>query len=143
LSQRDPHEALSQAIALLQTVLTWAPNRDDAREESPTTQVPLIWCDTGVEAGSQANATIHVANDHTEPVEAALYFSNFIADTGHEIPSVAGHASPRLATIPPGGEATFEIKLTVPQQTPAGTYSGLVQVTNGKYVKAVLILEVS
>jgi hypothetical protein len=50
--------------------------------------------------------------------------------------------SPRRATVPPQGEASFSIKIAVPQQTPSGTYSGLIQAMGSKYVKAVLSVEV-
>lgn len=139
-----PRETLGQALELLQSVFAELGARELSRgpSDASTGHVPLISCASRVEAGSEAFATIRVANEDTRPVEAALYLSNFIADTGYEIPSLAGHISPRIAEIAPGAEATFEVRLSVPRQTPAGTYSGLVQVTNSKYIKAVLVLEV-
>ena len=105
-------------------------------------QVPLLRCMAPVQAGAEAVATMGVANDEGTPSEVALYCTNFAADSGHEISSVRVTVSPRMATIPPRGEATFEIKVAVPHQAAAGTYSGLIQATGSKYVKAVLSVEV-
>jgi len=45
-------------------------------------------------------------------------------------------------TIPAKSEAGFEIKIAVPQQTPVGIYSGLIQAMGCRYIKAVLSVEV-
>ena len=105
-------------------------------------QVPLLRCMAPVQAGGEAVATMGVANDEDTASEVSLYCTNFAADSGHEISSVRVTVSPRMATIPPRGEAAFEIKVAVPQQAAAGSYSGLIQATGSKYVKAVLSLEV-
>jgi hypothetical protein len=105
-------------------------------------QVPLLPCAAPVEAGAEACATMKVANDENTPSDVTLYCTNFVADSGYEIPSLRVSVSPRATTIPAKGQAGFEIKIAVPQQTPAGLYSGLVQVMGCKYVKAVLSVEV-
>jgi hypothetical protein len=105
-------------------------------------QIPLIRCAAPVRAGDDGTATMGVANDDDAPSDVSLYCTNFVADSGNEIPSLRVTVSPRRATIPPKGDATFSIRLAVPQQTPAGTYSGLIQAMGSKYVKAVLSVEV-
>jgi hypothetical protein len=105
-------------------------------------QVPLLRCMAPIESGGEAVATMVVANDEDTPSEVSLYCTNFVADSGHEIASVRVTVSPRMATISPRGQAAFEIRVAVPQQAAAGTYSGLIQATRSKYVKAVLSLEV-
>jgi hypothetical protein len=105
-------------------------------------QVPLIQCVAPVRAGNEAMATMRVANDEATPSEVALYCTNFVADSGYEIPSLRVTVLPRRVTIPPRGQADFEIKIAVSQQTPAGIYSGLIQAMGSKYVKAVLSVEV-
>jgi hypothetical protein len=105
-------------------------------------RVPLIHCPAPVQAGSTACASFTVLNDEPAPSEVTLYTSNFIADSAYEIPAVRVSASPRTRTIPPRGRETFEIKIAVPQQTPIGIYSGLIQAMGTKYVKAVLSVEV-
>jgi hypothetical protein len=105
-------------------------------------KVPLIQCAAPARAGGVARATLTVANDEPTPSDVSLYSSNFVADFGYEIPSLRVSATPRVASIPPKGQTTFEIKIAVPAQAPAGTYSGLLQAVGSKYVKAVLSVQV-
>jgi hypothetical protein len=105
-------------------------------------KVPLIRCAAPVAAGGDASATVRVANEDGVPSEVSLYCTNFVADGGHEIPSLRVSISPRNVTIPAKGHAAFDVKIAVSQQTPAGLYSGLIQAMGSTYVKAVLTLEV-
>jgi hypothetical protein len=105
-------------------------------------RIPLLRCIAPVQAGAEASATMKVANDESTPSDVTLYCTNFVADSGYEIPSLRVTVSPRRATIPAKGEVGFEIKIAVPQQAPAGLYSGLIQAMGCKYVKAVLSVEV-
>ncbi|MGH7434866.1 MAG: hypothetical protein ACRENE_04260 [Polyangiaceae bacterium] len=86
--------------------------------------------------------TIRVSNEEAAPVEVTLYSSNFVSDSGCEIPSMRVIASPRTASLPAQGEAAFELKIAVPAQAQPGLYSGLVQAMGARYVKAVVCLEV-
>jgi hypothetical protein len=112
--------------------------------KAPTLEnrVPLVRCDAVVQAGHEGTATVRVANDETSPSEVTLYCTNFVADSGYDIPALRVTCSPRTATIPAKGERTFEIKIAIPQQTPRGVYSGLIQAMGAQYVKAVLTVEV-
>jgi hypothetical protein len=105
-------------------------------------QVPLLRCVAPVEPGGTASVTMKVANDENTPAEVSLYCTNFIADSGHEIPSLRVSVSPRRTTVPARGEVPFELTIAVPPQTPRGLYSGLIQATGCTYVKAVLSVQV-
>jgi hypothetical protein len=113
-------------------------NEADAYQE----HIPLVGCSAPAQAGGEASTTMAVANEESTPSDVTLYCTNFVADSGHEIPSLRVAISPRMITIPAKGQATFEIKVAVPQQTPAGIYSGLIQAMGSRYVKAVLSVEV-
>jgi hypothetical protein len=65
-----------------------------------------------------------------------------LADSGYEISSLCISSVPRFATIPSQGRVEFEVRVAVPAQAAAGLYSGLLQVTGGTYVKAVLSIQV-
>jgi hypothetical protein len=112
-----------------------APKRED--------QAPLLRCLAPVAAGEHARATFRLANDGVDATEASLYCTNFVADSGYEIPAVRVSVVPRRAAIAPKGEVAFEIDIAVPAQTPRGTYSGLLQATGAHYAKAVLTVEVT
>lgn len=133
-------EAQHYASELLAGVLAELSKRNSNHEHAG--QVPILWCASPVNAGERASATIRVANDEAHPLEVSLYCSNFIADEGYEISSLAAGVAPRVATVEPASNIAFELELRVPMQTPPGTYSGLVQATSSKYVKAVLMVEV-
>jgi hypothetical protein len=113
-----------------------------ARIPPVESQVPLLRCAAPVQSGHEAYATIRIANEEGTPSDVSLYCSNFVTDSGYEIPSLRVTVSPRRVTIAPNGEASFEIKIAVSPQTPAGIYSGLIQAMGSKYVKAVLCVEV-
>jgi hypothetical protein len=105
-------------------------------------RVPLVRAAASVQAGQRASATLRIASDDGSAIEVMPYCSNFVSDSGFEIPSLRVTVSPRMATIPPKGELTFAIEVSVPEQAPAGVYSGLIQAAGTKYVKAVLSVEV-
>jgi hypothetical protein len=105
-------------------------------------QVPLLDCAAPVQPGSAAKAKLQLANEESTATEVTLYSTNFVADQGYEIPSLRATILPRVISIPAGGKAEFEITIAVPQQTPKGYYSGLIQAMGSKYFKAVLSLEV-
>jgi hypothetical protein len=107
-----------------------------------TERVPLLRAAAPVHAGEHAKATIRIVNEESTPSRVMLYATNFVADSGYELPSLAFSATPRVATIAPGGAAAFEVTLKVPQQAPPGVYSGLIQAAGSRYVKAVLMLDV-
>jgi hypothetical protein len=105
-------------------------------------KVPLLQCAAPTQPGKTARASLTVQNEEPSPSQITLYCSNFVSDSGHEIPALRVSFAPRVATIAAKAQAVFEIKIAVPAQSPAGTYSGLVQAMGSKYVKAVLSLEV-
>jgi hypothetical protein len=142
LSPPDKDAIRRQAHELIEALLVTFNQATGEKAAPYEDQVPLLRCLAPVHAGGRASATMRVANEEDAPSSVALYCSNFVADSGYEIPSVRVTISPRRVTIPGKDEASFEIGIAVPQQTPAGLYSGLIQAMGTKYVKAVLSVEV-
>lgn len=138
----DLDQLRRQAHGFIETVLVTFNDATGEKGLPAEDQIPLLQCLAPVAAGGEARATFRVVNEDSTPWEVGLYATNFVADAGHEIPSARVIASPRYADIPPGGDVAFEIAIAVPQQAPAGFYSGLLQVAGNKYVKAVLSVEV-
>jgi hypothetical protein len=106
-------------------------------------QVPLIHCDSIVPAGGTAQARLRMSNQSDSPCPATLYCSNFVTDTGYEIPSVRVSMSPRHLVLPARGASDFEIAVAVPEQTPAGCYAGLIRAMGSRDFQVVLSVEVS
>ena len=120
-----------------------AAERGPLRSRYETSQVPLISCDALVQGGTEAVAALRIVNEEDVAADISLYTTNFVSDSGYEIASLAARVSPRNAHVAAGGEVTFEVRIAVPSQAPAGMYSGLVQATNSRYVKAVIAFDVT
>jgi hypothetical protein len=105
-------------------------------------RVPHLECVAPVQAGGIARASLTVMNEEPMPSDVTLYSTNFTGDTGFDIPALRVSVSPRVATLQAGEKATFDLKISVPAQAPAGAYAGLLQALGSKYVKAVLTLQV-
>jgi hypothetical protein len=135
----DPDRLRRQAHEMLETLLeVFSPKGDPSAD-----RVPVIRCAAPVAPGHDGCIAVRVANDEGTPSEVTLYCTNLAADSGYDIPALRISISPRRSTIPPKGEATFEVKIAVPQQTPVGIYSGLIQATGARYAKAVVSVQVA
>lgn len=131
-----------QAHEFLETLLVTFHEATGEKGLPTEDRVPLICYAAPIQAGKPARVTLTVSNEEATPSTVSLCWTNFVSDGGHEITSLKVSVSPRTATIPAHGEAPFEITIAVPEQVPAGTYSGLIQATGSKYVKAVLSITV-
>lgn len=127
-----------QAHDLIEALLTVASPKAGLADD----RVALLRGPAPVAAGSEVRVPVRVANEESTPASVSLYCSNFVSDSGFDIPSLRVAFSPRVATIPAKSELTFEVKVSVPEQAPPGLYSGLVQASGSKYLKAVISLEV-
>jgi hypothetical protein len=95
-----------------------------------------------VQAGEEARVTLRVANEDPADTKVNLYSSNFVADNGGELSSSYVVFTPRTATIAAKSEAMFELRVRVPRQALPGVYSGLIQASGSKYLKAIVSIEV-
>jgi hypothetical protein len=132
-----------QAHELIESLLATFGGEKREKRGVAEDQVPLLRSPAPVPAGQAARVEFGVANEEDTPSEVTLYCTDFISDSGHEIPALRVTVRPRRATIPARGAAEFEIEVAVPQQTPPGCYSGLIQAMGNRYVKAVLMVEVT
>jgi hypothetical protein len=138
----DKDQLRRQAHEFIETLLITFREATDEDALPAEEKVPLIRCLAATPAGAAAHASLTIANEESTSSDVALYATNFVADSGYEIPSLRVSIAPRHRTIPPNGTATFDITIAISQQTPPGTYSGLIQAMGSKYVKAVLSVEV-
>lgn len=131
-----------QAHQLIETLLITFSQATAEQGLPAEDKVPLLQCEQPVAAGAEARARFLVANEETTESSVNLYCTDFVSDSGHEIPSVRVSMLPKVQTIAPHDEAAFEIRIAVPLQAAPGTYSGLIQAAGSKYVKAVLSVDV-
>lgn len=142
LASAEFEQLRRRGSAFLEALLEQLARGAERKDEVYADRVPLIRALAPVQAGAAARVLLRVTNDESCDSIVSLYASNFIADNGYEIPSLRVTSTPRSARLVAGGEATFEIKIMVPEQAPAGLYSALVQAAGSKYVKAVVMIEV-
>lgn len=138
----DKDRLRRQAHAFIETLLITFNDATGEKGLPSEDQVPLIHGVAPIEPGGVGRASLRVENAEGTASDVTLYTSNFVADSGYEIPALRVSVTPRRVSIPPGGHATFEIAVQISQQTPRGSYSGLIQAMGNRYVKAVLTLDV-
>ena len=131
-----------KAHELIETLLITFNEATGEKGLPAESQVPLVTIAAPVAPGDTARATLTVANEESAPMDVSLYSTNFVADHGHELPSLRVTILPRATVIPAQGQVTFEVSIAVPQQTLKGSYCGLIQAQGSRYFKAVLALDV-
>jgi len=132
-----------------------SPSSADRRLDAPVVQRGIsadefslfhaagVHADGVIAAGGVARCRLRIANDGDAARPVTLYCSNFIADTGYEIPALRVSVQPRQLTLPAHGQGEFEVELAVPDQTPRGNYSGLIRAMGNRHFRAVLSVEVT
>jgi hypothetical protein len=138
----DPDRLRQQSHQFIETLLVTFNEATGEKGLPAEDRVPLIHSASPVQPGEAARSSLRIANEESLPAEVTLYSTNFVADCGYEIPSLRVTISPRRATIAARGEASFDVSVAVPQQTPRGRYAGLIQAMGYSYFKAVLSVEV-
>jgi hypothetical protein len=104
--------------------------------------VPLLKTAAPARAGTLATVNMRVTNESSDSADVNFYCTNLISDNGYEIPSLRVAFSPHTLSVPPGGEVVATVTLSIPQQAPPGVYTGLVQVSGMKEVRAVVVFNV-
>jgi hypothetical protein len=108
-----------------------------------TATLLLLAASRPVKAGDVACVKLRLENDDTETDECVLYATDLIGAAGHRIPASHLGVFPDRARIPGGGLADVQIEIRVPSGTPGGCYTGLLQVDDGEYLRALVQLTVS
>ena len=131
-----------QAQELFETLLLTLNERGGAKSVPADNRVPLLQCQAPAQAGTQARAVLDDQQRRDDAVRRDSLLHQLRRRLGTRPLCAARDLLPGRSTIPPGGEATFQIRIAVPPQVAAGIYSGLIQAMGSRYVKAVLSLEV-
>ena len=104
--------------------------------------VPLLKATAPARAGTPATVNMRITNESSDATDVNFYCSNLISDNGYDIPSLRISFSPHSLSVPAGGEVVAAVTLSIPQQAPPGIYTGLVQVSGMKEVRAVVVFSV-
>lgn len=134
--RRYAHDLLDALLSLLGQGGSTGQTADAAE------RVPLLRIPAPGQPGTEVSMPLSVSNEESSPAEVSLYSSNFVSDSGFEIPSLRISFSPNAIAIAAKSRATFQVNVAIPAQAPRGLYSGLVQAAGLAYVKAVVTVEV-
>ena len=95
-------------------------------------------------AGETAEVAMRVENDSSSPTDVfELKASDLLSDEGSRIPARNVGFEPETVKIAPHDAEKITVKLRVPATVKPGTYSGLLQATKLKPVRAVLIATIA
>lgn len=122
----------------LATLGSGAPTGAAMSESSPT--VPLVATNQAVNAGQTANITVKLVNDRDAPANLILYSTDFVSDTGSQIPALQVTFSPRTLVLAGHEHGHAQMKVSIPAQSAPGRYSALVQAMGLGRPSAVVVL---
>lgn len=143
----DIQKQLSQALAallstFLQSVRISQPTPVAPRPSLVGGTVPLISSDRPAKAGETAKVDVTVAKDGPGEASVTLYSTDFVSDTGFQIPSACATFSPRSVTVNGRASGKSEMRIAIPAQCGRGAYSALVQAMGVGRPCAVVVLQV-
>src|SRR5450631_390338 len=103
--------------------------------------VPIVG-GVAVKAGNAVSVFLPLSNDGQTPVSVILNCTDLISNGGSVIPAATVRFSPRTMNLAPAGAGSVTLDVSVPSQSPPGTYSGLVQAIGLNRPSAVVVVRV-
>jgi len=151
--RRDAHEAVDIMIDLIGAASSSIDRLADTsislggpepREKAEKARgVPMLAIPHPVKAGASATIEMMLENDQDKATdEFSFYSSDLVSAKGDRIAASAVTFKPHSLRIGPRKSSKVAVSIKVPGGTPDGSYSGLVQATNLKQLKAVLVVPV-
>lgn len=151
--RRDAHEVVDIFIDVVGATLRSMPNPTEvaATMKEGTVVVkpvqpaaaPRPTATGKAKPGEEAEIQISFENSLTVPTEEfRLYSTDLISDSGVRIPADAILFTPETLKIGPRLTEQITIKVAVPEDAAAGTYSGLVLASNMPQLKSEIVVKV-
>ncbi|MCW4030453.1 MAG: hypothetical protein NWE92_12505 [Candidatus Bathyarchaeota archaeon] len=150
--RRDAHEVVDIFIDVVGATLKSVPNLADstvARVENITVkpvktekQKPTLTAEA-VKAGQSAIIEMSFENSKdTETDEFKLFSTDLISSAGERLPSGLVTFAPLTIKIPPNQTLQATVTVMIPEETSAGTYTGLVLASNMPELKTEIVIKV-
>jgi len=152
--RRDAHEAVDILMDVLQgaasalggmaeravKIRSGAAAPSERMEPGKTATVEL---QQPVKGGQSAEVPLTLANDSDAATpEFSFFATDFVSASGERIPAASATFNPPSLVIAPHAAEKVTVTVRVPEGTPAGVYSGLLQANKLGQLRAVLILKV-
>jgi hypothetical protein len=154
--RRDSHEvvdivldlvsaATKKAGAITQQVIKVQGEKVPEKSKSTASeQLPRLLVPRPVKAGSSAEVPMTLENSGQKPTERTTFHCTDLVDAGgNRLPASSVSFKPRSLIIAAQKSAKVTVVLNVPEGTPPGVYSGLVQASKLNQLRALLAVEVA
>jgi hypothetical protein len=113
-----------------------------ATTTTTTTTVPIIEASSAVKAGQTTTVAVRLVNERNAPTDLILYSTDFVSDTGAQIPALQVTFAPRTLALAGRAHGHAQMKIAIPAQSAPGLYSALVQAVGLGRPSAVVVLQV-
>jgi uncharacterized membrane protein len=149
--RRDAHEVLDIFVDVFAVALKTANNatnavviRDDAKPEAVVSGPrSVITAPQTVNPGEWAEFPISFENSSNLPTdEFKLFATDLISDSGSRIAATQIKFNPAAVSIDAHQTEKVLVTVSVPKETPVGTYTGLVLAANMNQLRSEIILKV-
>ncbi len=154
--RRDAHDVIDILIdlvnvaakslgSLAQRVITIrSGDRPDVSGQPAPGSVPTLSMPQPIKAGEAAEIPMAVENESdTQTARFSFHSSDLVNESGDRIAAQQITMTPSSLTLDPHQTEKVTVTVHVPEGTPAGSYSGLLQATNLNQLRAVLVVQVS
>ena len=93
-------------------------------------------------AGQVVAATLRIANDGVIDAPVGFIASDLVGDSGARIPASAITFAPGVAVVAAQAVRAIDVFVAIPEATPAGTYTGLLQLIGQPLARSLLAVDV-
>ncbi len=105
---------------------------------------PTLTLPEPLEPGGSSEVVMNVENDSDAPTAAFEFHTTDLVDQeGNRIPADRVTFSSDALTVGPHETGKVSIRVTVPEGTPAGIYSGLLQASRLENLRAILVIKIT
>ena len=154
--RRDSHELVDIILDLINVSVKYIGNlsqqvirirgvepQENVERMSPE-QLPTLMIPKSIKAGESAEVPMTLENDSDKSTDELNFLSTDLVNTsGDRISSEQTTFTPPSLIIGPNKAEKVTVTVDVPEGTPPGTYSGLVQATKLNQLRALLMVQVS
>ena len=154
--RRDSHELVDILLDMINVSLKYIGNltqqviriRGAETQEKPESmapgQIPTLMMPNSIKAGESAEVPMTLENDSDKSTDELKFLSTDLVNaTGDRISSEQTTFTPPSLTLGPNKAEKVTVTVHVPEGTPPGVYSGLVQATKLNQLRALLMVQVS
>lgn len=154
--RRDLHEVVDIILDLINVAVEYvdglgprtitirgAEHKADLGHKTNNSQLNTLTMPRSVKAGESVELTMILENGDEESTnESSFHSTDLVSAYSDRIPAKQIVFRPSSVTVGPHTTEEVTVAVNVPEETPTGTYSGLIQATEMDQLRAVLVVQV-